>query len=75
MSDADAELIDVEDQLPELDDDFDLVQKTDSFWLEIDGKSVHKASAVCFLLYSEEGHKSTDKPSRAAGMKKIQSWS
>ena len=75
-SDADAVLIDAEDQLPELgDDDLDLVQKTDSFWLEIDGKSVHKASAVRFLLYSEEGRKSTDRPSRAAGMKKIRSWS
>jgi hypothetical protein len=71
-NDADAVLIDAEDQLPELgDDDLDLVQRTDSFWLEIDGRSVHKASAVCFLLYSEEGCKSTDQPSRVAGMKKI----
>jgi hypothetical protein len=50
-------------------------KKTDSCWLMIDDKPVHKASAVQYLLYSEEGHKSTDWPSRAAGMKKIWSFS
>jgi hypothetical protein len=76
VSDEDATMIELEDQLPELgNDDIDHVQKTDSFWLMIDDKPVHKASAVRYLLYSEEGRKSTDRPSRAAGMKKIRSFS
>jgi hypothetical protein len=76
LSDADTTMIDLEDHLLELgEDDIDHVQKTDSFWLVIEGKQVHKASAVRYLLYSEEGHKSMDRPSRAAGMKKIWSFS
>jgi hypothetical protein len=75
-SDTDTTMIDLEDHLPELgEDDIDHVQKTDSFWLVIEGKQVHKASAVQYLLYSEEGCKSMDRPSRAVGMKKIWSFS
>ena len=75
-SNVDTTMSDLEDHLPELGkDDIDHVQKTDSFWLIIEGKQVHKASTVQYLLYSKEGCKSMDWPSRAAGMNKIQSFS
>lgn len=75
-SDVDMVMIELEDHLPEMgDDDLDSVQKNDSNWLLVDDKMVHKGTAVRYMLYSEDGRKSTDRPSRAAGMKKIRTFS
>lgn len=75
-SDKDTVMIELEDQLPEIgDDDLDSVQKSDLHWLNVDGRMVHKSSAVQYILYSSEGRKSTDRTSRVARVKAIRCFS
>lgn len=60
--------IELEDLLPNDEhEDEDAVFKKPSMWLDVKGKSIHKSSAVRFLLSSETGIKSTDRLRRVRG--------
>lgn len=60
--------IELEDVLPEpTEPDEDAVFEKPSVWLDVDGKSIHKASVVRFLLSSSTGIKSTDRLRRVRG--------
>lgn len=70
--------IDLEDVLPAAgNDDIEGVRRDDRFWLKIQGKAVHKASAVrCFLGKSVDGgRKSTDRTQRVQGVLKVRTYS
>jgi hypothetical protein len=71
-------MLELDDLLPEPDDnepDLDIAQKKHEHWLNFDGKMVHKSTAVRFLLYSEDGRKSYNREERAAGIKRIRTFS
>lgn len=70
-------LVELEDVLPEVgNDDIDGVRRDDRFWINIEGKPVHKASAVrCFLNRLDGGRKSTDRTSRVQGVLKVRTYS
>lgn len=60
--------IELEDVLPnDANEDQDSVFQKPKMWLDVNGKSIHKSSAVRFLLSSESGIKSTDRLRRVRG--------
>jgi hypothetical protein len=60
----------LDDLLPEPgsadEDDLDCARKKPEHWLNFDGKMVHKSTAVRYLLYNEDGHKSYNRDDETA---------